>query len=295
LLMGTHAGFMLLKDVPESFKDMKKSLGNFRRDIINTVKNVRGLHLSTMLLSKAKIVLSSVTNILSKSIKMLNLSFLASPIFWIPAVIALVVGGFILLYKHCDAFRNVIDRVWSGIKIFGNFLLGIGIKTLHFYIGYWKLLFKVVMYPINFLINSGKYLWEIFSKTSPGKGLIHWIKSGIDLLMGPLGWLWDKLSGIWGLLFSGKTSNIDINKKIMESPNTVLEKPSLVSSEKKSNIEVSSSNGKTDININQDDVVDRLDKILGALMDGNKNKKSAFRSSNSGYLSPDRLAINGEM
>jgi hypothetical protein len=295
LLMGVHAGFMLLKDVPESFKDMKKSLGNFRRDIINTVKNVRGLHLSTMLLSKAKIVLSSVTNILSKSIKMLNLSFLASPIFWIPAVIALIVGGFILLYKHCDAFRNVIDRVWSGIKIFGNFLLGIGIKALHFYIGYWKLLFKVVMYPINFLIKSGKYLWDIFSKTSPSKGLIHWIKSGIDLLTKSLGWLWDKLSGIWGLLFSGKTSNIDINKKIMESPNTVLEKPSLVSSEKKSNIEVSSSNGKTDININQDDVVDRLDKILGALMDGNKNKKSAFRSSNSGYLSPDRLAINGEM
>jgi hypothetical protein len=295
LLLGIHAGFMLLKDVPDSIKGMNKSIGNFRKNIKNTIKDVRGLHLGTMLLSKAKLVLSSVTSVLSKSIKMLNLSFLASPLFWIPAAIALVVGGFILLYKHCDAFRNVVDKVWSGIKIFGNFLLGVGIKALHFYIGYWKLLFKVVMIPINFLIKSGKYLWEIFSKTSPGKGLIHWIKSGIDLLMKPLGWLWDKLSGIWGLLFSGKTSNIDINKKIMESPSTVLEKPSLVSPEKKSNIEVSSSNGKMDININQEDVVDRLDKILVALMNGNKNKKSAFRSSNSGYLSPDRLAINGEM
>lgn len=46
----------------------------------------------------------------------LNSAFLACPITWIVAGIALIVGVFIVLWRRCEGFRNFWKGLWNGIK-----------------------------------------------------------------------------------------------------------------------------------------------------------------------------------
>lgn len=48
----------------------------------------------------------------------LNAAFLASPVTWVVAGIALVVGGFALLWNKCDGFRQFWIDAWDGITGF---------------------------------------------------------------------------------------------------------------------------------------------------------------------------------
>jgi|GEM_PF-3448772 len=52
----------------------------------------------------------------------MNLAFLASPLFWIPAIILAVVAAVVICWKKFAGFRAVILTVWDTVKGFGNIL-----------------------------------------------------------------------------------------------------------------------------------------------------------------------------
>jgi hypothetical protein len=60
--------------------------------------------------------------------KTFRLVMLTNPLFWIPALILLIAGGFVMLYKKWEPFRNLVDRTvealrkaWDFVKkIFGG-------------------------------------------------------------------------------------------------------------------------------------------------------------------------------
>lgn len=64
------------------------------------------------ILPHVKTAISAITGVMGS----LNLAFLTSPFFWIPAAIAAVVAAFVILYKKCDWFREAVDKVWAKIK-----------------------------------------------------------------------------------------------------------------------------------------------------------------------------------
>lgn len=69
----------------------------------------------------------------------LNAALLANPVGLVIAAVALLVGGFVLLYKKSDTFRDLVDKLWNNVlKPFGKFL-----GTL--FIGYIKLLAKAYL------------------------------------------------------------------------------------------------------------------------------------------------------
>ena len=85
-----------------------------------SVGEMRSMSGAELAAAAAKGVHTTATGLLSSATATLNALFVASPIGWIVLGIAAAVAAFILLYKHCEGFRNLLSTVWSGIKAFGS-------------------------------------------------------------------------------------------------------------------------------------------------------------------------------
>lgn len=85
-----------------------------------SVGEMRKMSGAELAAAAAKGVHTTATGLLSSATATLNALFVASPIGWIVLGIAAAVAAFILLYRHCEGFRNLLGTVWSGIKAFGS-------------------------------------------------------------------------------------------------------------------------------------------------------------------------------
>lgn len=84
--------------------------------IVNTIKNaIAGFRLALSMLKIQAMLCGTSISTLRGALALLNLSFLASPIFWIIAAIIALVAGFVILWNKCAAFRNFWINLWKGI------------------------------------------------------------------------------------------------------------------------------------------------------------------------------------
>ena len=84
--------------------------------IVNTIKNaIAGFRLALSMLKIQAMLCGTSISTLRGALALLNLSFLASPVFWIIAAIVALVAGFVLLWNKCAAFRNFWINLWKGI------------------------------------------------------------------------------------------------------------------------------------------------------------------------------------
>lgn len=84
---------------------------------INTIISViSAFKLAITTLQTTALLCGTQMSTLSAIIKLLNLSFLASPIFWIIAGIVALVAAFVILWNKCDAFREFWINAWNLIK-----------------------------------------------------------------------------------------------------------------------------------------------------------------------------------
>ena len=84
--------------------------------IVNTIKNaIAGFRLALSMLKIQAMLCGTSISTLRGALALLNLSFLASPIFWIIAAIIALVAGFVILWNKCEAFRNFWINLWKGI------------------------------------------------------------------------------------------------------------------------------------------------------------------------------------
>lgn len=87
--------------------------------IINTIKTaVIGFQLAIKMMQIAALTCGTSMSTLTAALNLLNLSFLASPIFWIIAGIIALVAAFVILWNKCDWFRNFWIGLWNGIVSF---------------------------------------------------------------------------------------------------------------------------------------------------------------------------------
>lgn len=59
---------------------------------------------------------AGVTSLVTAANTALNLSFLASPIFWIILGIVALVAALVVAYRQSETFRNIVNGVWASIK-----------------------------------------------------------------------------------------------------------------------------------------------------------------------------------
>lgn len=78
-----------------------------------------------LIIGKVMSSIGSIMTIAPKIVKAVKLiggalksSFLTSPIFLVIAAITAVIAALVLLYKHCEPFREFVDNLWAKIKEF---------------------------------------------------------------------------------------------------------------------------------------------------------------------------------
>ena len=87
--------------------------------IINTIKTaVIGFQLAIKMMQIAALTCGTSMSTLTAALNLLNLSFLASPVFWVIAGIIALVAAFVILWNKCDWFRNFWIGLWNGIVSF---------------------------------------------------------------------------------------------------------------------------------------------------------------------------------
>lgn len=177
--------------------------------IINTIKNaIAGFRLAITLLKTQALLCGTSMSSLTAALGVLNLSFLASPIFWIIAAIVALVAVFVLLWNKCDWFRNFWIGLWEGIKnvisvvanaikVAIDFIIGIFTTVIDFIKNNWQGLLLLLVNPFlggfkllydncepfrNFVNNFVNAIKNFFTglKTGIGNainGIVNFIKS----------------------------------------------------------------------------------------------------------------------
>lgn len=97
----------------------------------------------------------------------LNAALSANPIALVVIGIAALVAGAVLAYQKVGWFRTAIDAMWGGIK------------------------------------TLAKWLWDVVVPFTPLGAAIKLVVGHFDDLKAAVGWVWDKLKGLWDLLQKG--------------------------------------------------------------------------------------------
>jgi TP901 family phage tail tape measure protein len=112
-----------------------------------------------LLLGAGLIKIVRFTQELIAVFRVLNLTLLANPIVLVIAAIALLVIGIILLWKHCETFRNIVKATWSVIQ-------------------------KVIGAVVNWFVNTGGPLFvrTILGFVAPFIGAYNRIRGAVNLI-----------------------------------------------------------------------------------------------------------------
>lgn len=136
------------------FNKVKMAINSFKLAIITTKAMVQ---LAGTSISSLRIILN-----------LLNLSFLAMPIFWVIAGFTALIAGLVLLYKKCDWFRNFVNNLFSGIiNFFKNNWKSVLLFLINPFVGAFNLLYtkcdwfrNLVNNFVTGIINFFKNNWK---------------------------------------------------------------------------------------------------------------------------------------
>jgi hypothetical protein len=150
-------------------------------------------------LARSRVVIGLVTG----AVRLLGLAFAANPIGATIAVIGLLIGAFVLLYKKVDWFRKAVDWVvgkvvgafqWLWDKLFGHSIFPDMLAAMR---RIWGAIVGVIKGAWNKVTGAFKAAWEWVS----GFFKKHW-KTILAILTGPIGLAvlvisknWDKITG----------------------------------------------------------------------------------------------------
>lgn len=150
--------------------------------IINTVrKAVIAFKTGIIALKTTAMLCGTSISTLKAALMMLNLTFLASPIFWIIAAIVALVAIFIVLWNKCEWFRNFWIGLWEGIKsavaTAWEWLKGAFDTVINFFKENWK---TILLFLVNPFAGAFKLLYD---KCSWFRNIVNtFVKTVVNLI-----------------------------------------------------------------------------------------------------------------
>jgi phage-related protein len=153
--------------------------------------------------------LTKAVGIFDGIMKALKLTILTNPIFIIAAIIIAVGAAFVIAYKNCETFRNIVDAavrvVWDTIKTVFNWIKD-----------NWELLFTIMTGPfglaVTAIIKNRDSIWDAI------KAVYNWIKDTWDAISGflsaPFKAAWDTIRGIFDKIEGAIHTVLDLIGKI---------------------------------------------------------------------------------
>lgn len=138
-----------------------------------------------------------VIQTVAKGFMFLNAILMANPISWLILGILALIAGFVLLWNHCEGFRNFFYMMWEGIKIGFS-------ATVNFFAGLINFLvaaFRLGLVGIQMIWSGLKTWWDIMV-TQPFKfalnmikGFFNSFKTGTAVVLSSFKALWATLKG----------------------------------------------------------------------------------------------------
>lgn len=213
---GIKGGIVGLKNFTKATKNGTNAIGKFGKGIVSVTKAIGkfiiNLVKSTLQLIKngalwvankvkmlayktAQIAVTGATKAMTLAQKALNLAMKMNPIGLVITLLLALAATFVYLYKHCENFRNGVNKVWSFITSvftkFSNFLTGI-------FTGDWSKSFGVFGNIINGFVknieNRFNAIKRIFS------GVIEFVKG---VFTGDWSRAWQGVVDIFGGIMDG--------------------------------------------------------------------------------------------
>jgi phage-related protein len=144
-------------------------------------------------------VVSTAVKIFIGVFRALSTALMANPIGAIILLIVALVAIFVTLYKKNEAFREIVDKVFTFVKNF----IGDAIDAV---VGYFKMLAEIGAKVWDFILDALKFVWGLVEgyfklvfgfwkaivETIIGLGLIIW-----DFLFDKIKAVWELVSGWW--------------------------------------------------------------------------------------------------
>jgi phage-related protein len=131
--------------------------------------------------------------------KVLNAVLNASPLMKIVTIALLLVGALVALYKNNEAFREIVDKVWNGIKdVIGtvvDVVMGYFDKVMEIGKAIWDPILdglKFIWDAVTAYFDLIFGFWKAIVETIIGIGLIIW-----DFLSDKIIEIWGKVTGYW--------------------------------------------------------------------------------------------------
>lgn len=195
-----------LKDVGSWFKDNKDT----DAAVVGTFVTLR----AAMLGMSIATAVTGWLNGMTLAQKLLNTAMKANPILMIVGLIGTLVAGVIYAYQNFEGFRNVVDKVWAGIKTAISFAWNRVIKPVFqaisgfiqntlipifqwFYRNVIQPVWSGISWAIQVAWNAIKLVFDLIKYAIENylAPAFTWFK---DTVIGPVwDWISGKISGIW--------------------------------------------------------------------------------------------------
>jgi phage-related protein len=197
-------GLLLAASV--GFNTLATGVTLYKGNILSSIDNLKNMKQSItdaliVIRAKTAALLSSeaATKLFAGAQKVLNAVLNANPILKIVAVAFILVGALIALYKNNEKFKEIVDKVWNGIKE----VIGVIVDVV---MGYFDKLIEIGKILWDPILDALKAVWE--SVTRQWDLIFGFFKAIVEIFIG-LGliiWnflydkvveMWDKVTGWW--------------------------------------------------------------------------------------------------
>lgn len=132
------------------------------------------------------LVLVGVIALVTTAVSLMNLAFLANPLFWVLIGVMALVAAFIYFYNTNEQFRASVDGVWNTLTGFGAWLEG-GFKGIIDGVGNaWTRFITTLQNGVQWIIDlpGNMYKWAVDAMTRFVDGIKQGIKPVTDALDG---------------------------------------------------------------------------------------------------------------
>lgn len=149
------------------------------------LNNNQKLMIGTLLaLGLGFITIVGILAVVTTAVGMLNLAFLASPIFWVIMGVVALVAAFLYFYNTNEQFRASIDGLWAAMTGFGAWLQGGFDAIVKGVSAAWNNMVNTIIRSINWFINLPRRMqqWGYNATKGFADGLKRGLKPVTDAL-----------------------------------------------------------------------------------------------------------------
>lgn len=182
----------------EGATNMMRSFSDLTGGFAAVQPMITGVLTKLGLMTAATTASTGATTAATTAQRGLNMTLLANPIGIVIAAIAALVAIFVVAYKNCETFRNIVDGAFDAVK---NVVMGV----FNWVKDHWPLLLAILTGPIGLAVLGISKHWDTIKDgfTAVKEWIAETIGKIVGFFSGLPGRLATAASGLWDFFYNG--------------------------------------------------------------------------------------------